>query len=183
MMDDPKQPADGGTGPDRPTGKRRWLRALLFVSLALNLAVIGLAVGLMLRGAPPRGPERGGADYVMPYTRALDADQRRAVWRDLKRDFSERRDQHGKDRQDLIQDYRDALAVLRADRFDSAAMMAILDRQSARATERQQVGQQVLNAYLASLTPEARAAYAARLAREIDHLQERRNRWHSDKQR
>ncbi|WP_425102454.1 periplasmic heavy metal sensor [Tropicibacter sp. S64] len=167
--------------PGKPPRTRPWLRALLFVSLALNLVVVGLAVGLVLRGGPPH-PPRGGADYVIPYTRALDEDQRRAVWRDLRQDFRDKRRQDAPG-PDMIADYRDALDVLRADPFDPAAMMAVLERQTARATDRQVTGQKVLSAYLASLSPTDRAAYAARLAQEIDQLEQRRNRWREGRTR
>lgn len=154
--------------------KRPWLRILLFVSLALNLAVAGLFIGMAFDG-PPRPSKGGGADFVIPYTRALDEGQRKAVFRDLRQDF--RKDKARKALPGVIADYRDALAILTTEPFDEAALMAVLERQTTRAMERQVTGQRVLGSYLASLPPEGRAAYAARLAGEIEHLEKHERRW------
>ncbi len=159
----------------KPSRMRPWLRVLLFASLALNLAVAGMAAGVFLRGGPLRD-HHGDRDFVTPYTRAFDEDQRRDLRRALRDGFVAQRGKDGA-RPDLIQDYRDALTVLRADPFDPSAMARVLDRQSARAAERQSMGQEVLGTYLAALTPEARAAYAQRLEDEINHLANRRERW------
>ncbi|WP_136439377.1 periplasmic heavy metal sensor [Pacificoceanicola onchidii] len=175
MADDPK--------PSAPTSSNRMkpaLRVLLFASLALNLVVAGLAAGVMLRDGPGHPPKRGGADYVIPYTRAFDDAQRKAVWRSLRRDFAERRkdEDAGKG---VIAGYQDALAVLTTEPFDEAAMMAVLEQQTARASERQATGQRVLTEQLKALSAKERAAYAKRLAREIEKLEERRDRWRSDR--
>lgn len=179
MTDAPKPAkapeADAKTYRMRPT-----LRVVLFLSLAMNLVVVGLVAGFIVRGGPPHPPKRGGSDYVIPYTRAFDEDQRKDVWRSLKRDFAERRERGG-DRAGVIAGYNQALEVLRAEPFDQAAMIAVLEGQTARANERLAAGQQVLTNHLSALTQAERAAYADRLAREIERLEERRSRWGSDK--
>ena len=63
-----------------------WLRGLLLVSLGVNVAIAGLAVGALYRFGtpssekrPPRGDEIAGT-----YTRALNSEDRRAIARQLR---------------------------------------------------------------------------------------------------
>lgn len=142
----------------RGTSMRPRLRALLFGSLALNLAVLGVVAGLLVQGPPPR--ERMH-DPVAPYTRAFDEDQRHALWQELRQHYRAARDRDG--RPDVPGEYRAALAALRADPFDAEAFRAILAEQGRRADERRQRGEQVLVSYVLSLPEAERRAYADRL--------------------
>jgi uncharacterized membrane protein len=158
------------------TGGRRWTRVALFVSLALNLAVVGVIVGHVLSDGPPdRRDRRTGDDPVIPYTRAFDDHQRRELGRSLRDSFERKRFGSGS----FMADYRAALAVLRADPFDPDALQTILQAQAAQAETRRAAGQGVLTAYLASLDSEARRAYADRLEAQIEKMEERRKRWRS----
>jgi uncharacterized membrane protein len=152
----------------------RWLRVLLFASLALNLLVLGIAVGFALKGPPERhGSLRG--DPVLPYTRAFEEDQRREVWRALRQSLP--RD-GGEMRARFVADYALALDLLRSDTFDAARMEALLTGQVARGTEVRMQGQKVLTAYLAGMSPQDRLAYADRLEAELDRLRQRALRPH-----
>ena len=153
------------------TGMRGWLKAVLFGSLALNLLVAGLAVGVVFDG-PPGHPPRD-RDPALPFTRAFDEDQRHDLRRALRKEFDKRRG----DGSGLIEDYREALAVLRAEPFDAEALKAALDKQGARAETRRERGQQILAEMLAGMSPADRKAYADRLERELDEILERRARW------
>jgi uncharacterized membrane protein len=133
------------------------LRAVLFVSLALNLAGLGVVAGALLQG-----PERGrGHDPVAPYTRALDEAQRRALGAEMRQRFRAERAEAG--RPDVPAEYRAALAALRAEPFDAEAFAAILAEQGRRADARRQRGEAVLLEHVTGLEPSERAAYAARL--------------------
>lgn len=144
---------------------RRWLRVVLFLSLALNLLVVGAVAGFVLKGPPlPRGDRN---DPVLPYTRAFDEDQRRAVWQDLRRGLT--RD-GGAMRAGYLEDYRSALEILRADPYRPDRMEALLAAQAARGAEVRAEGQKVLSAYLAAMSVEARKAYADRLEQEIERM-------------
>lgn len=161
MTDNDKQTADqSGTG--------RWLRGVLFVSLALNLAVAGMVIGHALGGGPPdRRDRRAGDDPVIPYTRALDEDQRRMLGRTLRDSFKRQRDGG---------DYRFALEVLREEPFDAEKMTSVLQAQGARAEARRSTGQAALTHFLSNLSPKERHAYADRLERQIEQMEERRAR-------
>lgn len=154
----------GTRGPMRP-----WLRIVLFASLALNLAVAGLVAGFLLKGPPDHGRDR---DPVAPYTRAFDEDQRKAVWRTLRQRFREEREAGG--RPDVLGEYRAALAALRAEPFDAEGFRRIVAEQGTRADERRQRGEAVLVSHVSALSPEERAAYAARLEAVLEEYAERR---------
>ena len=151
------------------TGLHGWVRGLLFASLALNLLIAGLAVGVVLKG-PPRhaSPEQGPA---LPYTRAFDEDQRRTLRRAFRGEMTRRAG-----RGDVLADYNRALALLRADPFDAAALRDALKKQHMRADSRRTRGQEILLDMLGSLSVEERQAYADRLEREVTRISERRGR-------
>ena len=164
------------TNDSEPTqgGMRTWVRIVLFVSLALNLLVIGLAAGMMLRGGIDRHPATTGPDAVRPYTRAFDDRQRDAL-RDAFRNAMQR-DRNQRDRGLIISDYRTAVAALRAEPFDPDGFRAILSEQARRAEQRREIGQAVLSDFLADMSRDERLAYAARLEAAIERFRERRPR-------
>ncbi|KUF12170.1 periplasmic heavy metal sensor [Pseudoponticoccus marisrubri] len=149
-----------------------WLRIVLFASLALNLAVAGLVAGMLLSGGPrpPDGRHKPG-DAIFPYTRAFDEAQGRALRDNLRQAFRE--DWDGV-RRDLLDDYRAALEVLRAEPFDAQAMQALVEAQVARAEARRLRGQEVFLAMLEGMSPEDRRAYADRLEDHLARLDARR---------
>ena len=60
-----------------PTRAPRWMKIVLALSLALNLAVAGLALGAFLKDGPRRGMPRDLS--FGPFTEAFSADDRRAL--------------------------------------------------------------------------------------------------------
>ncbi|MGP6087552.1 periplasmic heavy metal sensor [Antarctobacter jejuensis] len=158
------------TGVSRRPG--RWLRVLLFVSLAFNLLVVGLVIGFVLNGPPkPRGDR---TDPVLPYTRAFDQDQQRELRQALRRSF---RSEGQGVRDGYLSDYETALELLRADPFDAERIAEVLKAQAARGVDVRQRGQKVLSGYLAAMSPEERRAYADRLEAEVEAMRERGLRW------
>ncbi|MBY6112846.1 periplasmic heavy metal sensor [Mameliella alba] len=151
----------------------RWLRVMLFVSLALNLLVMGAVAGFVVKGPPsPRGDR---SDPVLPYTRAFDEEQRRALRRALWRSFPK----DGSVRAAYLADYQQALGILRSDPFDRAALAALLTAQSERGAEARLRGQEVLMTFLGELSADERKAYADRLEEELDKMRHRK-RTHDD---
>lgn len=143
------------------------LRIVLFLSLAANLAIVGLVAGFVLTGGPGKPPPRNPRDAVAPYTQALTHEDRRALGRQL---FAEMRKEgnRGELRARARAEYRKALAVLRAEPFDPAAFAEVLSRQTARAAARQQRGQEVLVSHVAGMSPEERAGFADRIAEALE---------------
>ena len=143
------------------------LRVVLFLSLAMNLAIVGLVAGFLLTGGPGKAPPRNPRDAVAPYTQALTRDDRKAIGREW---FREMRKEGPREavRERARAEYREALAVLRAEPFDAGAFAEELDRQNARAAARQQRGQEILVSYVAAMSPEGRAAFADRVAEALE---------------
>ena len=106
--------------PDTPK-KRRWVMPLLYVSLFVNLLVAGLVIGAMLS---PDGPRRRADDRPArgvigePFVRALPAEERRALMKDVLSNGDRIRES----RESLRQRFEAFLAALRADPFDNYAL-------------------------------------------------------------
>lgn len=138
---------------------KRIFRIVLVVSLALNLAFLGLVGGAIARskagGGPPRGIELG----MGPLGRALSAEDRREVGRSI-------RDRTGFERGNRAEPRRtiqDIQTLLREDEFDSPALQEVLERSNRRASELQSAAMQALMDRINAMTPADRAEFADRL--------------------
>jgi len=135
----------------------RGVKIALAASVALNLAVAGLAVGAFLRDGP-----RGGMPRDMsfgPFSEALDAADRKAIRQSLMGRMGEFREQ----RQAAKAEFEALLAALRAEPFDPAAMQSALAAIEARNSERLELGRSLIETRLSEMSPEARRAFADRL--------------------
>ena len=141
-----------------------WLRIVFVLSLAANLAVIGLIVGIATSPKGPRGPDRFVGDVAAaPFVRALPDEDRRALtrqmieasggFRDLRRQTRERAEA--------------LFAALRAETFDRAAVEALLETQREQAGDRQKAGEMILLDHLEQMPHAERVAYAERLAETL----------------
>lgn len=102
---------------------RMWMRVLLGVSLALNLLVIGLVVGTMLRFGGPDGARQPPRSVGLAMVRALPGEERRALLGKIR---GEQRAQRGQREAET----RLVLEALRADPFDRQALDQVLERQA-----------------------------------------------------
>jgi uncharacterized membrane protein len=150
--------------PPKPAGTPGWIKALLVVSLALNLAVAGLVAGVFLRmgGGSPHGLAVRDLGFG-PFSEALDDADRAA----LRLHFAERAPDLRDLRQSLRRDGAEVLAALRAEPFDAARLTEVLKRQGERIAERLDLGQELLAERIAAMSPEARLAFADRLERSL----------------
>lgn len=140
---------------------RGWVKVVLALSLALNLAVLGMVGGALLRGGPPGREDR---DFGLgPMADALDRDDRRALRDAFAAAFPEAR----AGREALRGDFGALLQALRAEPFDPAALDAAFATIAARNAALLEGGRAVLADYLKALSPEARAAFADRLDRAL----------------
>lgn len=151
--------------PARPP-MRPWQRVLLVASLALNLAILGAAIGFfaMNRGpdgrhGPPRVDRMGG-----PLTHALSHEDRRAIGRAIWKEYREGRPS----RADQRAQYDAVIAALRAEPYAADVVERNLEDQLSLATERQRVGQRILLERLAAMSAEERTAFADRLQEGLD---------------
>lgn len=163
------------TGP--AGGTRRWMRALLVVSLALNLLVAGIAGGALFKWShggrphPPRLDMAGG-----PLTRALAPEDRHAIGREMRRAYRSGDTPHA----DLRAELEGLVTDLNAAPFDATAVERRLVRHRAAFVDRLERGQQLLLDRLVAMSPEERRAYAQRLGaglarHDAKHRRDRRD--------
>lgn len=146
--------------PKTKTGMRPWLKAVLFASLALNLAVAGLVIGAVLRFGPFDGPRPPRLDMVVgPYTHALSMRDKRAIGMALREEYRAARPS----RAQMRAEFSRMLEALRSSPYDGARVAAILERQVQAGMERQALGQRLLLERLETMTLQDRAAFADRL--------------------
>ncbi|WP_372571406.1 periplasmic heavy metal sensor [Ruegeria jejuensis] len=102
---------------------RTWVKLLLGVSLALNLAVAGLAVGAMLRF--------GGDDHKRPMPKTVGSMLYRALPDDDRKSLrNQTRDIHKARRGAKESDLKAVIAVLDADPFDPQALQDVIREQA-----------------------------------------------------
>lgn len=154
----------------KPAKMRLWIRLVLFVSLALNLLVLGVFVGAVSHG-PDGGPwKHKTIDPVTPYMRALDDDQRKALRYRLRDSFVAKRKKDGKG---ALSGYQSALEILRQEPFDRDALLENLKQQSNANAERRVAGQTVLADFIANMSPADRAGFADQLEEELEEWRNR----------
>ena len=160
-MAEPDAPPPPGPVPEAaPRG--RGLRIALFVSLALNLAVVGVVAGTLLDGRDRRPPpERLVRELGLgPYLAALGESDRGAMHRGAQHRRHELRASRGA----LRAAFGETLEALRAEPLDLARLDALLSAQAAAANRGRALGQELLLARVAAMSPAERAAFADRLA-------------------
>lgn len=144
----------------------RRMRFVLIVSLALNLAVVGLIAGAALRGGHggPAGDARARAmqarDFGFgPYVAALEHSERRTIGRA----FIGKAGRPDKARAGAQAQFESVLDALTADPFEADVLKTQMLAQLRDLAELQRIGASVIVDHVAAMTPEARAAYAVRL--------------------
>jgi uncharacterized membrane protein len=139
------------------------LRIALAVSVAANLAVVGMGIGAFMHGHDgPAGVRELGFG---PFTEALTRQDRQALRKALVAKLPEMMQV----RQEVMQDTQALLAALRADPFVEAQLTAVMDAQRARMAQRFEVGQGLMRDLLLAMSPEARLAFADRLEERLGH--------------
>ncbi|MEL6607811.1 MAG: periplasmic heavy metal sensor [Pseudomonadota bacterium] len=149
----------------------RVLKAVLFVSLALNLLVAGLVGGAILRGddaRTDRRPPPASAFGVGSIVQALPDTDRRALGREMMQELR----RNGLSRRELDRQTARLVAALRADPFDAAAAEAALDAQVSEAWRRLGIAKTLFVTRITAMDADQRAA----LAQSIEEGQKSRPR-------
>lgn len=151
--------------PKGPNGSSRWMRVLLVASLALNLLIIGVFLGAMFIGGGHHGHHAPGLDRVGgPLTRALGPDDRRAIGRQMRQAYQDGRP--GRAQQKAAFDA--VITALQQEPFDRAEVDARMQDMRSFVQARLALGQTLLLDRLEQMTPSDRAAYAERLAEQLN---------------
>lgn len=140
----------------------RFLRIALAISVALNLAVLGVIAGAAFKGPPRDDPGRNFA--FGPFTGALTPGDRKHLREAFRAQAPEYRDSW----RDMKADFGQALGLLRATPYDPAAFEALLARQQDRGYRMMALGQRLIASHVASLSPEDRADFADRLEEQLN---------------
>ncbi|MDF1716360.1 MAG: periplasmic heavy metal sensor [Antarcticimicrobium sp.] len=152
----------------KPPRMRMWIRVALGVSLALNLAVAGMAVGAAIRFG---GPDKARAPLplgAMLY-RELPREDRRALRDERLGPRDERAERHRAEAAELD-------AALRAVPFDPAPIEVFLAAQSRQRNDLEQALRTAWLTRVAGMSDGERAAYADRLAEAMARHSHHRDR-------
>lgn len=144
-------------------GPSRLWRIVLVLSLALNLAVVGVVVGAAASGRWGDGPPRSFDLGLGPLSRALAPEERRAIGRRLREDRSLRSF-------DLRERVNRVVATLQAEPFDPDALRGLLAEQNQRIATVQATAQEVILEQIIAMTPERRRAFADQLLEEMSRV-------------
>lgn len=156
---------------DTLPSKRSWVMPLLAVSLVVNMLIVGIIAGFFFANGGGKGDRIDGPTRSLvgtPFIRALEPEDRRALALEIRRDDARLRE----NRTALRTRFEALLDALNADPFDPEAVRAILREQRDIALRRQNIGEALLVDQLQKLSPEERAAYADRLARDLRRLRQ-----------
>uniref|UniRef100_UPI00404842CA periplasmic heavy metal sensor n=1 Tax=Yoonia sp. TaxID=2212373 RepID=UPI00404842CA len=143
---------------DAITKPSRMWRTVLVLSLALNVAVIGGAVGIVISGRAHDGPPPRMSFDFGPLGRVLEPNDRRAIGQAMRK-----RGAQPLDHDEVSEKVADLAMELRAEPFDADAVAQIMGTFRLRSEKIQQDAQVAFLARLAAMTPQARAALADRL--------------------
>ncbi len=146
------------TGTEKPKSSR-WVKAVLVVSLGINLLIGGMAIGLWSFDKPKRPPS---PDAVAFLSFALPKEHRDA----LREQLVSRRGELRANRAALADMRRQMVVALEAEPFEIAAVEEILARQRQRFLALGELAHSALLERIAMLTPEERAGYVKSLKRQ-----------------
>ncbi|MEM8580233.1 MAG: periplasmic heavy metal sensor [Pseudomonadota bacterium] len=140
--------------------KKSWSRgrtALFYVSVAMNVLIVGVIVGALFVGGRPM--PRAGFDGPFPMLRALSEEERGAFVRIVRQSRDSRPERPVKS----LRRSRELLSLLSAEEFDAAKFDALLSDQSRAAAGRADTARVALTVLLSDMSVAQRQAYAARL--------------------
>lgn len=143
-----------------------WVKVVLALSLALNLAVIGLAAGAWMKGGS-RGMPRDLS--FGPFSEALSHDDRRA----LRRALLQRAPDFRASRNAARAEFAALVAVLRAQPLDPVALRSALSDIETRNAGRLELGRSLIEARLTAMSDADRRAFADRLEAGLKHTPRR----------
>jgi uncharacterized membrane protein len=147
--------------PEAAKPSTSWTRIALAVSVALNLAVAGLAAGAWLKDGPYRGMPRELS--FGPFSDALSPEDHHAMRAALKDRAAGFRAEREAARTELAA----LLTALRATPFDPAAVKASLSAISTRAADRLELGRSLIGERILAMSDAERQAFADRLERGL----------------
>jgi uncharacterized membrane protein len=135
----------------------------LALSLALNLAILGMVGGAMVRGGMAGHTAMVRDLGFGPFSEALRPEDRKA----LRQAFFERVPDFRQTRRQMRADTAALLEALRAEPFDAGAVSTALQNHQDHLSGQLNLGQELLADHLLSLTTPERLAFADRLQKVL----------------
>ncbi|MQQ08863.1 periplasmic heavy metal sensor [Epibacterium sp. SM1979] len=156
--------------PQKPSKGPRWVRILLVISLAVNVAVVGVMAGTAYRIKDRRGGHDGPPSLSVMVFRAMEPEMRRDLMRRAAGHHKDLRAQRHADRDALYQ-------ALRAEPFDAAAVAAVLEEQAQRQYQVREGLRMVWLEEVSQMSAEERAQLIERLENPPHHRFKEHKRW------
>jgi uncharacterized membrane protein len=151
---------------DTPTqAAPRWMKIALALSLAANLAVLGIVGGAALHGAGEGGRPMVRDIGFGAFSEALTPEDRRALRQAYMRDGGDRPREA---RQQMRAELGTLLATLRREPLDEAQLRAAFAEFQSRGQQRLELGQRLLADRIIAMSPPDRARFADRLEQMLD---------------
>jgi len=147
---------------------RRWGRVVLIVSLALNLAVVGVVAGTAFHFGK-RGHRAHSDNFAAPYIRALDHLDRMSIREKLHRGP----DMMQADQAARRETYNQMADALRAEPFDPDRIHTLMMQQREGVRSRISAAQDVWLRHVSEMSTQARADYADRLEEVVEQRSRR----------
>ncbi len=140
-------------------GTRLWVKVTLFVSLAVNLAILGIVTGFVLKGGPDGRDHRQSDLRGSLFVQGLEHEARRDLGRALREEGIGRREQ----RENMRRNAEAVISALRTVPFDIDAFVAgVEDRHQISDAQRIRA-QEVFISHVEAMSDAERAAFADRL--------------------
>lgn len=152
-MSDPEAPSAA------PRRRDRGLRIALAVSVAANLLVAGLVVGVLLHGRPHEHDGLVRSVGFGPFNDALRPADRKALHDAFLKTVPDFQAERARMRADSVA----VLAALRASPYDPARFDVAMRAMQAHVSRRFTLGRQLMETFIAGLSPADRLAFADRL--------------------
>ncbi|WP_417277944.1 periplasmic heavy metal sensor [Celeribacter sp.] len=156
-------------GPSGDAAKKkgiRWSRIVLVGSLALNIAVLGVVGGALLRwdAGMDRAKALQARDFGFgPFVGAFDTQERRALGRAFRRSAGDPQTA----RSQVREMFETMVTTLKTEPFDAAAFEELLLRQQKNFSDRQEIGARLVVDQIEAMSAEERMAYADRLVEAL----------------
>ena len=160
------------TPPMTPQKSSKGLRIALALSLALNLAVVGVVAGAFLRGGPMLRDAMMRDPGFGPYPEALSPEDRKA----LRRALFDKAPEIRESRKLMRGEAREIIALLRAEPFDKKRFSELMMGQGDRVAAQLRLGQDLLRERVLAMSVSERQAFADRLEKGQRHRKD-----HDDK--
>lgn len=150
----------------KPIRTFNWTRAVLVLSLAANIAVIGLVIGTVLsndkrdarRGPPPSSMVSRDFGFG-PYVGAFADQDKRSLGKDFVRKAGDRTAVRAR----LETQFQEIQSILRASPFDAERFEALILDQTRQLAQGQEIGAQLVAQKIAQMSDAERITYAERL--------------------